>query len=274
MLHGRSGRAIQRTKKELLFIAHRRRPIGGKTSLKFISGNPPDPSICDTFLPQMPTLSDTKTEKVVDLICESYREPIKRLLVVGCGDGTEAAILAQKLNAEVVGIDLNEEFDPVAARYCDLRRGNAMSLEFASGEFDFVFSYHALEHIEDPVKALGEMRRVLKDGGGFWVGTPNKSRMVGYVGGKNTSLSEKLRWNVADWWMRLKGRFENRFGAHAGFTRSELEELLDSVFSIVDDRTFDYFEKVYESKRSAIKAIEFLRLSNRIYPSVYFSGRR
>src|SRR5688572_751661 len=119
----------------------------------------------------MPTLSDTKTEKVAELISEFFPEPIKRLLVVGCGDGTEAAILAQRLNAEVVGIDLREEFDPVAIEYCDLRKGDAMSLGFDSGQFDFVFSYHALEHIDDPVKALGEICRVLKNGGGFWIGT-------------------------------------------------------------------------------------------------------
>jgi ubiquinone/menaquinone biosynthesis C-methylase UbiE len=222
----------------------------------------------------MPTLSDTKTEKVAELISKLYPEPIKRLLVVGCGEGTEAAILAQQLNAEVVGIDLRDEFDPVAAGYCDLRKGDAMSLDLESGRFDFVFSYHALEHIENPVKALNEMRRVLRDGGGFWIGTPNKSRLVGYVGGKNTSFSEKLRWNLADWRMRLRGRFENRFGAHAGFTSSELHGLLSSVFQEVDNRTFDYFAKVYESKLSMIKAIEFLRLSGRIYPSVYFSGRK
>jgi ubiquinone/menaquinone biosynthesis C-methylase UbiE len=222
----------------------------------------------------MPSLSDTKTEKVAELISEFHGEPIKKLLVVGCGEGTEAAILAQRLNADVVGIDLQEEFDPVAGQYCELRKGDAMSLEFEPGRFDFVFSYHALEHIDDPVKALGEMRRVLKDEGGFWIGTPNKSRLVGYIGGKNTSLSEKLRWNIADWRMRLAGRFENKFGAHAGFTRDELRALLSSVFSTVDDRTFDYFARVYSGKIRLVKTIESLGLSTRLYPSVYFSGRR
>lgn len=222
----------------------------------------------------MPILSDTKTEKVAQLISEFYPRPIKELLVVGCGSGTEAAILAQQLNASVTGIDLQEEFDLVASEYCQLTKGDAMSLELESGSFDFVFSYHALEHIDDPVKALSEMRRVLRDDGGFWIGTPNKSRLVGYIGGKNARLSEKLRWNLGDWRMRLAGRFENRFGAHAGFTRSELRDLLSSIFTNVDDRTYDYFAKVYSGKLRLIRMIESLGLSNRVYPSVYFSGRK
>jgi ubiquinone/menaquinone biosynthesis C-methylase UbiE len=222
----------------------------------------------------MAPLADSKTELVAEMIRESHPGPIGSLLVVGCGDGTEAAILAQRLNARVTGIDLTAEFDPVASRYCELRKGDAMALDFGREEFDFVFSYHALEHIDEPAKALAEIRRVLRDNGGFWVGTPNRSRLLGYIGGKNTSLSDKLRWNMEDWRMRLRGRFENRFGAHAGFTKTELRELLSSAFTTVDDRTYDYFSRVYSSKPRLIRLIEASGLSERIYPSVYFSGRK
>lgn len=222
----------------------------------------------------MTALSDNKTEKVAELIRRFHRGPIKRLLVVGCGSGLEAAILAQQLGAEVTGIDLRGEFDPTASRHCDLRKGDAMSLDLASDHFDFVFSYHALEHIDEPVKALNEMKRVLKNGGGFWIGTPNKSRFVGYVGGKNTSFSEKIRWNLLDWRMRVSGKFENKFGAHAGFTRNEIKQLLESVFSAVDDRTFDYFTTIYAGKGALIKTLESSGLSHRVFPSVYFSGRK
>lgn len=222
----------------------------------------------------MSILTDSKTEKVADLIAKFHPEPIRKLLVVGCGDGTEAAILAQRLSTSVTGVDLRRDFDAVALGYCDLKTGDATSLEFGPGEFDFVFSYHALEHIEDPLKALDEMKRVLGPGGGFWIGTPNKSRLLGYIGGKNTSFAEKVRWNVADWRMRLQGKFENRFGAHAGFTRPELGHMLASVFTQVDDRTLDYFCKVYAGKAGVIRTIEKLGFSSAVYPSVYFSGRR
>src|SRR5687767_4711684 len=107
----------------------------------------------------MAALIDTKTEKVAELILQFHTSPIKELLVVGCGSGIEAAILAQRLSANVTGIDLCGEFDATAADICELREGNAKALEFEDGSFDFVFSYHALEHIDDPVKALHEMQR-------------------------------------------------------------------------------------------------------------------
>lgn len=222
----------------------------------------------------MTELTDSKTETVAALISEFHTKRIKKLLVVGCGSGLEAAILAQRLGAEVTGIDIEEKFDPTALASCELKKGDAMALEFGHERFDFIFSYHALEHIDEPRIALREMHRVLKPGGGFWVGTPNKERLVGYIGGKNTSFSEKIRWNILDWRMRLTGKFENKLGAHAGFTQKELGDLLRSVFATVDDRTFEYFTRIYPGKRRLIESIEKSGLSRPLYPSVYFSGSK
>ncbi len=222
----------------------------------------------------MAELTDSKTETVAALISEFHTKPIRKLLVVGCGSGIEAAILAQRLNAEVTGIDIEENFDPAALALCELKKGDAMALEFGDEWFDFVFSYHALEHIEEPETALREMQRILKPGGGFWIGTPNKERLVGYIGGKNTSVSEKIRWNILDWRMRLTGKFENKLGAHAGFTRKELGDMLRSVFTIVDDRTLEYFTTIYSGKRGLIETLEKSGLSRPVYPSVYFSGSK
>ncbi len=222
----------------------------------------------------MPDLMDSKTEKVAEIIKKIHQPEIKNLLVVGCGSGIEAAILAQRLKAKVIGIDVQNNFDETAKKFAALETGDAENLLFKKNTFDFVFSYHALEHIANPKKALEEMHRVLKKGGGFWIGTPNKSRIIGYVGGKDTSLTQKINWNLADWKARLEGKFENKFGAHAGFTARELKDLLAEVFPLVEDRTKDYFAAVYASRQSILNFIESTKLSNYIYPSVYFSGRK
>lgn len=222
----------------------------------------------------MADLTDSKTEKVARIIGRIYQPPIEKLLVVGCGSGVEAAILAERLQVEVVGIDVQENFDERARQRARLQKGDATALEFADESFDFVFSYHALEHIENPRKALREMNRVLKTGGGFWIGTPNKSRIVGYVGGKDTSLAQKIKWNLADWRARAAGRFRNELGAHAGFTAPELESLLAEVFPTVNDQTDTYFFEIYENRQSLIKSIARSGFSRYVYPSVYFSGRK
>lgn len=218
--------------------------------------------------------SDSKTEKVAEIIGKVYPREIKRILVVGCGDGSEAAVLARALAADVVGIDIKSEFNCDAAEIADLRAGDAENLEFDDATFDFVYSYHALEHIGKPEKALGEMHRVLKPAGGVWIGTPNRSRLLGYVGSADATLGQKMRWNIADWRARLAGRFRNELGAHAGFTSGELRTLLSPIFVDVSDVSDTYFLAVYARfERPLTSAIKF-RVNRFIYPGVYFTALR
>jgi SAM-dependent methyltransferase len=49
---------------------------------------------------------------------------------------------------------------PMAMRHMDIR-----DLDLPSDEFDWLFCYHVLEHIDDDDKALSELLRVLKPGG-------------------------------------------------------------------------------------------------------------
>ena len=83
-------------------------------------------------------LANHKAAVLASIIREHVRTPIRRLLIVGCGSGTEAAVLAAELRAEVVGVDLEDAFDPEVAAVADLRQGDATRLESADGSFDFV----------------------------------------------------------------------------------------------------------------------------------------
>jgi len=217
---------------------------------------------------------DSKTELVAGIIERATSHPIRKILVVGCGSGLEAAILARCLDAEVVGIDVEDNFDPASARSADLQLGDATALSFENNTFDFIYSYHALEHIPDPGKALSEMNRVLKDDGGFWVGTPNRLRLLGYLGSKDASLWDKIHWNYIDWKARLLGRFRNEMGAHAGFARGELYAMLRTEFSHVDDVTDIYFSTLYSGHQKLLRILSATGLSVVTYPSVYFMGKK
>jgi ubiquinone/menaquinone biosynthesis C-methylase UbiE len=217
---------------------------------------------------------DGKTEIVARLIAAHKHHPVAKLLVVGCGSGIEAAVLAESLNTEVIGIDLADNFAPEATRAVDLRVGNAMALGFEDASFQFVYSYHALEHIADPRVALKEIRRVLMPGGGYWIGTPNRRRVLGYVGSPEVPLREKVAWNLNDWKARLSGRFKNELGAHAGFSARELSNLLRAEFSTVNDMSRLYYREMYPRYRVALKLADVSTLSEILYPSVYFMGTR
>jgi ubiquinone/menaquinone biosynthesis C-methylase UbiE len=120
-------------------------------------------------------MSDNKTAAIARIVLRRIANKPNKVLVVGCGSGEEAAILRQEFQAEVVGIDIEDHFDPDAARLVKLRVEDATVMSFGDCTFDFIYSYHALEHIGDHRKALLEMRRVLIPGGSWCIGTPNRS---------------------------------------------------------------------------------------------------
>ena len=219
--------------------------------------------------------ADTKTAVLAGLIRDYVRGSIRHLLVVGCGSGIEAMTLAAELRTEVIGIDPQSDgFDPVAAAAVDLRHGDAVDLEFPDRAFDFVFSYHALEHIPRYSEALAEMARVLRPGGAYCVGTPNRLRIAGYLGSKDATALEILQWNAADWHARLRGRFRNEFGAHAGFSAAELAHVLTRAFDDAEDITLAYYRRLYPRHARFLRLARGLRIDRLISPSIYFLGRK
>jgi len=216
---------------------------------------------------------DLRTEALADLIRGSTARPIRRLLVVGCGSGKEAAVLAEVLDAETTGIDIVQNFDPEAATVVQLRYGDATRLDFADGSFDCVYSYHALEHIPQHVQALREMRRVLEEGGLLCLGTPNRSRLFAYLG-SHASLREKLRWNMIDWRAKLRGRFRNEYGAHAGFSSAELQRELRDIFGNAQEITLPYYLRVYRKHIGLCRLLYSSGFGRILFPCVYFLGRK
>jgi SAM-dependent methyltransferase len=96
--------------------------------------------------------------------------PGRRVLDVACGTGIVARTAAELIGsaAGIVGIDLNEAMLSVARRLrpdIEWRQADAASLPFADGSFDVVLSQMALMFLPDRPAAIGEMARVVGDGG-------------------------------------------------------------------------------------------------------------
>ena len=192
----------------------------------------------------------------------------RRVLVVGCGEGVEVEHLAREVGAPVVGLDL--AIDPCWKRPgVQLLRADARALPFRDGAFEALYCYHVLEHVPGPGAAVAEARRTLARGGFAFFGTPNRSRLVGYAGGR-ASPWEKLRWNAADYWKRLTGRWSNERGAHAGFTEPELARLLAAAFARVESVSLPYYLGKYPGLERVWRTSLRLGLLRFLAPSVYF----
>ncbi|MFQ5900905.1 MAG: class I SAM-dependent methyltransferase [Thermodesulfobacteriota bacterium] len=102
-----------------------------------------------------------------------------KLLDVGCGEGLFLE-LAGKEGWDTTGV----EFSPFAARYgrdklgLNIFQGELTNAEFPDNTFDAVTMWHVLEHTQDPVAALREARRVLKDDGVFILAVPNLNNYI------------------------------------------------------------------------------------------------
>jgi ubiquinone/menaquinone biosynthesis C-methylase UbiE len=95
------------------------------------------------------------------------------VLEIGCGFGTMAMNWAQA-GARITAIDLNATaVAETRARFAlfglqgDIREADARDLPFASGRFDYAYSWGVLHHAPDLERSVAEMMRVLKKGGGF-----------------------------------------------------------------------------------------------------------
>jgi ubiquinone/menaquinone biosynthesis C-methylase UbiE len=199
------------------------------------------------------------------------------ILVVGCGDGTEASALSLEFGVRVTGIDLGShyEFDEEAKKHADLMLADATALPFPNHSFDFVYSHHMLEHIPETRKALSEMQRVLRPGGFFMVGTPNKNRIMGYWSSEGITWRKRFEFNWEDWQMRWRNQFENRYGAHAGFTEKELhDELQDTFHGLLANVTAKYYGQLYRRHRWLVSVLAATGMGRFLFPSLYFVGTK
>lgn len=101
-------------------------------------------------------------------------EPGQRLLDVGCGPGTLTIGLAARVApGEVIGVDRSaavldlarDQAARAGATNVSFTAGDAYALPFEDGSVDVAHAHQLLQHLQDPVAALAELRRVVRPGG-------------------------------------------------------------------------------------------------------------
>jgi SAM-dependent methyltransferase len=113
-----------------------------------------------------------------------FKPNFRRLLEVGCGRGEFLSTIARR--GEVTGLERSAAARAAAAkRGVDVIVGDVRDGEtFAPGSFDYIYSNHAFEHLEEPRLALASIRRWLTPGGRVFIGVPNVRGAVARYFGK------------------------------------------------------------------------------------------
>ena len=104
-------------------------------------------------------------QSLVDRICATLKNPNPSILDVGCGTGANLKMLASY--GKVEGVDIS----PQAVEFCrqrgleSVKLGAAEQLPYEDNSFELVTALDVLEHLDDDVAGLREMRRLLRPGG-------------------------------------------------------------------------------------------------------------
>lgn len=126
---------------------------------------------------------DRATRYTIDLLARQF--PRGRVLDVGCGIGTQAALM-REAGLRPVGLDPYEHACRVAREHYGLEVicSYLATANLPERSFDAVTFFDVLEHVYDPVGDLKEARRLLNFGGLVVVKVPNIRALQARVFGR------------------------------------------------------------------------------------------
>jgi len=194
---------------------------------------------------------------------------VDTILNIGCGNGLEAIAINKVTGKRVLGIDIYADESLSETDVVNIFRDDFCTFDFNKQKFDIIHCCHVLEHVDNPDVVVGKAESMITVGGcSFW-GFPNKNRLVGYINpSEAVGTVAKIMKNINDYKKRLMGRFENRYGAHAGFSQKEFKDMASIHFN-VHNVSKNYYDSKYAANK-LYKIINNVGLMNYIQPSLYY----
>jgi SAM-dependent methyltransferase len=127
--------------------------------------------------------------KIIASVLRPYLRPPARIIDVGSGGGAVAQALLEF--GSVTACDIDVRCAASVARRPGMRfaYGTAEAIPFADGGFDLATAFDVLEHLDDDVRALREMARVVRPAGLIAVTVP----AYGWLWGRQDEISHHRR---------------------------------------------------------------------------------
>jgi SAM-dependent methyltransferase len=192
----------------------------------------------------------------------------------GCGDGRFLVGLAGKGLGRIVGADVGRDAVQRAKAACRgaqvVHVDGRAALPFAAGEFSSISLLDVLEHVDEQDALLGELHRVLQDGGTLIVTVPGRHVFsILDMGNLKFRFPRLHRW----FYCRRHGReeYERRYMAnpdglvgdvsakkrwHEHFSRRKLQGILErNGFSVVEFDGAGLFHRIFKITELAVGRI-------------------
>jgi SAM-dependent methyltransferase len=103
----------------------------------------------------------------------------RAVLDAGCGVGWGSVVLSDAGATSVTGVDINPDAlasarERAGDRDAEFQQADLQALPFDDEAFDLVVCFEAIEHVDDPSRALDGLARVLSPGGQLVISSPNR----------------------------------------------------------------------------------------------------
>ncbi len=120
----------------------------------------------------------------------------KRVLDIACGEGYGANLLAATA-AQVIGVDIASEVIAHARQAYRkenliFREGSCLNIPVEDHSIDLVVSFETIEHIDEPLAFLQEIKRVLAVDGALIMSSPDKAEYTDRTGATNPFHKQEL----------------------------------------------------------------------------------
>ncbi len=98
-------------------------------------------------------------------------QPTSRVLEIGCAEGRLGEIIKSKCNVHYDGVEISDD-----AKAAEKKLDNIYSsVELVAGIYDFIISFHVLEHLENPLQELSTWKSLLSYDGILILEVPRES---------------------------------------------------------------------------------------------------
>lgn len=156
--------------------------------------------------------------------------------------------LSEIIEAKVPGKYIKGDLYPISE---NIEKIDMLAIDFPSESFDFVIANHVLEHVDDDLLALSELRRVLKTGGSAILQTPFSNKLARTFSdpGIDSDSARYQAYGQEDH-VRLYGRdifsriesagFKSRVAVH----KEELADLDPVKYGVNEKEPFFLFERI------------------------------